>query len=81
MRKMIQKIAFFLKRKGYEEDPTANNIWEAVEPNTPVAADVAVPGTTSVKLPTDVVAQLKQAHKEVQDFEQTLKSIKQNITV
>ena len=81
MRKVIQKIASFFKRKGYEEDPTANNIWEAVEPDTTVGSDATDPDTATVKLPADVVAQLRQAHKEVQDFEQTLKSIKQNTTV
>ena len=81
MRKMIQKIASFFKRKGYEEDPCANKIWEAVEPDATIEGDTAEPGTAAVKLPADVVAQLKQAHKEVQDFEQALKSIKPNITV
>lgn len=78
---MIQKIASFFKRKGYEEDPTANNIWEAVEPDTTIGSGEAEPGTAALKLPADVMAQLKLAHKEVQDFEQTLKSIKQNTTV
>ena len=77
MKKYILKLQSFFKRKGYQESPVADEIFTSVEPDF----NSTEHNTFTGSLPVDVITELKKAQREVQEFELTLKSIKQNTTV
>lgn len=81
MRKYILKFLSYFKRKGYQENPLADELFASVEADTNTTEYSTVDSFSKANLPTDVIAELKKAQKEVQEFENTLKSIKQNTTV
>lgn len=81
MRKYLLKIQSYFKREGYKENPLADEIFASVEADANTTEHSTVDSFSKAKLPLDVIAELKKAQKEVQEFENTLKSIKQNTTV
>ena len=81
MRKYILKLQSYFKRKGYRENPIADEIFASVDADTNATEHSTFDSFSNTKLPMDVIAELKKAKKEVQEFEHTLKSIKQNTTV
>lgn len=80
MRKLILKIQSYLK-EGYQENPFADEIFASVEADTNATEHNVFDSFSKTKLQMDVIAELKKAQREVQEFEHTLKSIKQNTTV
>ena len=86
MKKYFLKLQSYFKRKSYKEDPSADFMFASKEPdfkepdiNTTAYSTSDNPSTTNFI--ADLIAELKKAEKEVQEFEHILKSIKQNTTV
>ncbi len=77
MRKYYLQLKSYLMREGFKENPLADEIFASVEPDF----NSTEHNTFTGSLPVDVITELKKAQREVQEFELTLKSIKQNTTV
>lgn len=81
MKKNILKLQSYFKRKGYQENPLADEIFASVEEDSNTTEHCTFDNFSKVKLPMNVIAELKKAHKEVQEFENTLKAITQKTSV
>lgn len=81
MRKYFLKLQSYFKRKGYQENPVADELFASVEPDINATEYSTFDNFSPSKLPMDVISELKMAQKEVQEFALTLKSIKQKTTV
>jgi len=81
MKKLIKKVQLYFIHKAYQESSEADEFFAAEEQYTSDTIDNTQKNINIGEIPNDVITALKKAHKEVQEFEQTLISIKQNAVV
>lgn len=81
MRKLIQKVSSYFKRKAYQESNEVDIDFAEAQQNTD-PNDVQIDTNSfSGKLPNNIIIALKKAKEDVLELENTLKEIKQNKTI
>lgn len=81
MKKLIQMVSSYFKRKAYQESNEGDNHFAEAQQNSDPNDLYIETNSFSGKLPKDIIIALIEAEEEVLELENTLKEIKQNKTI